>query len=376
MSSPRLLDVLAERLALRRASPHTVVAYTHWVRRYVRFHGGRHPRQMGEAEMTAFLSHLATERRVAASTQNQALAALLFLYREVLETPVGWLDAMVRAKRPARRPSVMSREEVRRVLEVMEGVPRLVAMVLYGSGLRLMEACCLRVKDVDLDRGELMVRQGKGGRDRLTMLPASLVPLLDFQMQRVRTLHRRDSAAGRGGVALPDALARKMPSAVFHLRWQWLFPAARCYRDPLSGRLVRHHLHETVIQRAVAQAAQAAQVTKRVTCHTFRHSFATHLLEAGYDIRTVQELLGHRDVSTTMIYTHVLNKGGRGVRSPLDGLTALGSILPPFAATDQGPLHDPGRSTRPMPTGSAQITSVRLVEGIPHKTGWRNELRR
>ena len=272
MSSPRLLDVMTERLALRRASLHTVVAYTQWVRRYVRFHGGRHPRQMGEPEMTAFLSYLATERRVAASTQNQALAALLFLYREVLETPVGWLDAMVRAKRPARRPSVMSREEVRRVLEVMEGVPRLVAMVLYGSGLRLMEACCLRVKDVDLDRGELMVRQGKGGRDRLSMLPASLVPLLEVQLQRVRTLHRRDCAAGRGGVALPDALARKMPSAVFHWRWQWLFPATRCYPDPLSGRLVRHHLHETVIQRAVARAAQAAQVPKRVTCHTFRHN--------------------------------------------------------------------------------------------------------
>ena len=256
MSSPRLLEVMTERLALRRASRHTAVAYTQWVRRYVRFHGGRHPRQMGEAEMTAFLSHLATERRVAASTQNQALAALLFLYREVLETPVGWLDAMVRAKRPARRPSVMSREEVRRVLDAMEGVPRLVAMVLYGSGLRLMEACCLRLKDVDLDRGELMVRQGKGGRDRLTMLPASLVPLLEVQMQRVRTLHRRDCAAGRGGVALPDALARKMPSAVYHWRWQWLFPATRCYRDSMSGRLVRHHLHETVIQRAVAQAAQ------------------------------------------------------------------------------------------------------------------------
>jgi len=380
MKPPRLLDVMTERLALRHASPHTLVAYTQWVRRYVRFHGGRHPRQLGEAELTAFLSHLATGRGVAASTQNQALAALLFLYREVLETPMGWLDKIVRAKRPARRPSVMSREEVRRVLEAMDGVPRLVAMVLYGSGLRLMEACCLRLKDVDLDRGELMVRHGKGGRDRLTMLPASLVPLLEVQMQRVGAQHRRDCAAGRGGVALPDALARKMPSALFHLRWQWLFPATRFYRDAVSGRQVRHRLHESVIQRAVAQAAQEARVTKRVTCHTFRHSFATHLLEAGYDIRTVQELLGHRDVSTTMIYTHVLNKGGRGVRSPLDGLDSLGPLVGPAggaaAELNVSPSGDARRSTRPMPTGSAQITSVHLVEGVAHKTGWRSDLRR
>ena len=376
MKPPRLLDVMTERLALRHASPHTVVAYTQWVRRYVRFHGGRHPRQLGEAELTAFLSHLATGRGVAASTQNQALAALLFLYREVLETTVGWLDTMVRAKRPARRPSVMSREEVRRVLEAMDGVPRLVAMVLYGSGLRLMEACCLRIKDVDLDRGELMVRHGKGGRDRLTMLPSSLAPLLDAQIQRVCSQHRRDCAAGRGAVALPDALARKMPSALFHLRWQWLFPATRFYRDAVSGRLVRHHLHESVIQRAVAQAAQEARVTKRVTCHTFRHSFATHLLEAGYDIRTVQELLGHRDVSTTMIYTHVLNKGGRGVRSPLDGLDSLGTLVTSEVAASERPSRDARRSTRPMLTASAQITSVHIVEGVAHKTGWRSDLRR
>jgi len=376
MSAPRLLDVMRERLALRRASRHTVVAYTQWVRRYVRFHGGRHPRQMGEAEMTAFLSHLATQRHVAASTQNQALAALLYLYREVLETSVGWLDAMVRAKRPARRPSVMSREEVRRVLDAMDGVPRLVAMVLYGSGLRLMEACCLRIKDVDLDRGELMVRQGKGGRDRLTMLPASLVSPLERHMEQVSALHREDRAAGRGAVALPDAMARKAPSAAFHWRWQWVFPATRFYQDETTGRFVRHHLHETVIQRAVAEAAQAAGVAKRVTCHTFRHSFATHLLEAGYDIRTVQELLGHRDVSTTMIYTHVLNKGGRGVRSPLDGLEALGSLVGSAGADAGGPSRDATSATRPMPTGSAQITSVRLVDGIPLKTGWRSDLRR
>lgn len=320
MSTPRLLDVMVERLALRRASPHTVTAYTQWVRRYIRFHGGQHPRQLGERHMTSFLSYLATDRRVAASTQNQALAALLFVYREVLEISVGWLDTVVRAKRPARRPSVMSRDEVRRVLAALEGTPQLVAMVLYGSGLRLMEACCLRIKDVDLDRGELVVRSGKGGRDRLTMLPASLGPRLQEQIRRVQALHRRDRAAGRGGVVLPNALARKMPSALYDWRWHWLFPATRFYREAETGRLVRHHLHESVIQRAVARAAQAAGITKRVTCHTFRHSFATHLLEAGYDIRTLQELLGHRDVSTTMIYTHVLNRGGRGVLSPFDRL--------------------------------------------------------
>ena len=385
MPPVRLLDVMTERLVLRRASPRTVEAYTWWVRRYVRFHGGRHPRRMGEAEMTAFLSHLASERRVAASTQNQALAALLFLYREVLESSAGWLDTMVRAKRPGRRPTVMSRDEVRQVLEVMDGMPRVVAMVLYGSGLRLMEACALRVKDVDLDRGELMIRQGKGGRDRLTMLPQSLVPVLAQHIERVKALHRRDRAAGRGAVALPDAMARKMPSAVFHFRWQWLFPATRSYCDPVSGRMVRHHIHETVIQRAVARAAQVAEVGKRVTCHTFRHSFATHLLEAGYDIRTVQELLGHRDVSTTMIYTHVLNKGGRGVRSPLDGLDVRGPETGVATGTGTGagvaPRGQPAPggaqgSTRARPTGPAHLTRPRVVDGVPHKAVWRSDLRR
>lgn len=378
MSSVRLLDVMRERLALRHASRRTATAYTQWVRRYIRFHRGRHPRELGEAHLTAFLSHLATERHVASSTQNQALAALLFLYREVLELSVGWLDGMVRAKRPARRPTVLSREEVRRVLAAMRGTPRLVAMVLYGSGLRLAEACSLRVKDVDLERGELVVRQGKGGRDRLTMLPASMVPLLAEQMRRVQLLHRRDCAAGRGSVALPEALVRKMPSAAFHWRWQWVFPATRFYRDEVSGRFVRHHLHESVIQRAVAEAAQVTQIAKRVTCHTFRHSFATHLLEAGYDIRTVQELLGHRDVSTTMIYTHVLNKGGRGVRSPLDGLAALGALATATETVEPrtGSPHDAQSPTRAMLTGSAQITSVRLVDGVPLKTSWRKDLRR
>jgi len=321
--------------------------------------------------MTSFLSHLATERRVAASTQNQALAALLFLYRDVLGLTVGWLDTMVRAKRPARVPTVLSREEARRVLKAMHGTPRLVAQVLYGAGLRLSEACALRVKDVDLDRRELVVRHGKGGRDRLTMLPESLVEPLREHLERVRALHRRDLAAGRGQVMLPDAYARKAPSAVRDVRWQWVFPATRFYRDAATGVWVRHHLHQTVIQRAVAAAALAAAVNKRVGCHTFRHSFATHLLEAGYDIRTVQELLGHRDVKTTMIYTHVLNKGGRGVRSPLDALA------PPDAGFEGGDLSQDARhATHVRQTAVGELTRWRLIEGRAHKTSWRNDLRR
>ncbi|MBA4070217.1 MAG: integron integrase [Gemmatimonas sp.] len=375
MSPRRLLDVMAERLALRHASPRTVEAYTDWVRRYVRYHQGRHPRELGEAEMTAFLSHLATERRVAASTQNQALAALLFLYREVLDTTVGWLDTMVRAKRPARVPTVLSREEARRVLEAMHGAPLLVAQVLYGAGLRLSEACALRIKDVDLDRRELVVRQGKGGRDRLTMLPESLVEPLRLQMERVRELHRRDMAAGRGHVMVPTAMTRKAPSAARDMRWQWVFPASRFYRDPLTAHWVRHHLHQTVIQRAVAAAARVAAVNKRVGCHTFRHSFATHLLEAGYDIRTVQELLGHRDVKTTMIYTHVLNRGGRGVRSPLDALegAAAGAAA---GSGEGGSSPDARRATHARLTTPVSLTPRRLIEGRALNANWRNDLKR
>lgn len=377
MTAPRLLAVMAERLALRHASPRTVEAYTDWVRRYVRFHGGRHPRQLGEREMTAFLSHLATERRVAASTQNQALAALLFLYRDVLDITVGWLDTMVRAKRPARVPTVLSRDEARRVLEAMRGVPQLAAMVLYGAGLRVGEVCALRLKDVDLDRRELVVRQGKGGRDRLTLLPESLIAPLHAQMARVRALHRRDLAAGRGHVMLPHAQARKAPSAARDVRWQWVFPATRSYRDPGTGHWVRHHLHVTVIQRAVAEAARSAAVNKRVSCHTFRHSFATHLLEAGYDIRTVQELLGHRDVKTTMIYTHVLNRGGHGVRSPLDALELPGRA----AATQRLPATTPAAADAHAPThvrltDDRSLTSRRLIDGRALKSSWRNDLRR
>jgi integron integrase len=377
MTHPRLIDVLRERLALRHASPRTVEAYTDWVRRFVRYHGGRHPRQLGEAEVTAFLSYLATERRVAASTQNQALAALLYLYREVLGVTVGWLDTVVRAKRPARVPSVLSRDEARRVLGAMRGTPRLVACVLYGAGLRLSEACALRVKDVDLDRRELVIRHGKGGRDRLTMLPESLVEPLRQQMERVRALHRRDWAAGRGHVMVPGALARKSPSAVRDMRWQWIFPATRFYRDAFTGYWVRHHLHQTAVQRAVAAAARAVQLTKRVGCHTFRHSFATHLLEAGYDIRTVQELLGHRDVKTTMIYTHVLNRGGRGVRSPLDALAWSEPAALELPSRGSHPASaDATTPTRVRPPGAFSLGNRRLIDGRALNAVWRNDLRR
>ena len=290
-SPRRLLDSVRARLELRHASPRTVEAYTSWIRRYVLFHRRRHPREMGEREVTAFLSHLATVKHVAASTQNQALAALLFLYGDVLGAPVGWLDQLIRAKRPHRVPTVLSRDEVRFVLGAMAGASRLVAMILYGSGLRLMEAVSLRVKDIDLDRRELIVRHGKGGRDRLTMLPEALVESLAEQLARVRRLHQADRAAGRGSVAMPEAFERKAPRAPFDVRWQWVFPATRVYRDQRTGRWVRHHYHESVIQRAVANAARATAISKRVSCHTFRHSFATHLLEAGYDIRTVQVCL-------------------------------------------------------------------------------------
>jgi integron integrase len=366
-SPPKLLDVVRERLQLRRASPNTIEAYTGWIRRFVRFHGGRHPRALGEAEVTAFLSELATKRRVAASTQNQALAALLFLYQEVLGVPVGTLKDVVRAKRPARRPTVMSRDEVRAVLGAMDGAPRLIAMLMYGAGLRLHEACSLRVKDVDFARTEIIVRHGKGGRDRLTMLPRIALDPLHEHLERVRRLHQRELAARRGYVVLPDAFAFKSPAAARSWHWQWAFPATRGYRDPASGNWVRHHLHDTVVQRAVVAAAHRAELAKRVTCHTFRHSFATHLLENGYDIRTVQELLGHKDVSTTMIYTHVLNKGARGVRSPadlLDGPPASDALT-----TDAQP------PTPTMLTNPDSIFPVRIIDGRGHKSPWRHGMR-
>ena len=315
-----LLGRVRQHIRLRHLSPRTEEAYVGWIKRYARFHGLRHPRDLGEAEVTAFLTHLAVKERVASSTQGQALAALLFLYKNVLQTSLPWLDGVVRARRPERLPSVLTREEVRLVLAEMRGIPALIAVLLYGAGLRLNEAMNLRVKDLDLSTGTLMVHAGKGNKDRVTVLPKRLVTPLDAHLRETRMLHARYLRAGRGTVALPDALGRKIPGAERSWEWQWVFPAKRPYQDRVTGEWRRHHLDASVVQRAVTAAAREAGIARRVTCHTLRHSFATHLLEDGYDIRTIQELLGHRDVRTTMMYTHVLNRGGRTVNSPADKL--------------------------------------------------------
>lgn len=332
---PKLLDRVRAAARLRHLSRRTEKAYVAWTRRFVLHHGRRHPSEMGAAEVTAFLSFLATERRVSASTQNQALASLVFVYREVLERDLPWLDDLVRAKRSLHVPVVMSRDEVVRVLAEIRGMPQLMAVLLYGAGLRLLECARLRVKDVDFARSQLLVRSGKGDRDRVTMLPAAARDPLRRHLERVAGAHRRDVAAGAGWVALPSALARKDPGAGRDWRWQWVFPATRPYRDPETRELRRHHLHETVVQRAVREAVRRTGMTKRITCHTFRHSFATHLLEDGYDIRTVQALLGHRDVRTTMIYTHVLERGPAGVMSPVDRILPAGAIDPRLRYTDR-----------------------------------------
>ncbi len=314
---PKLLDRVRIAIRTRHYSPRTEEAYVMWIRRYILFHGKRHPSSMGADEVNAFLSHLAVDRTVSVSTQNQALAALLFLYRHVLAEPLPWIDEIVRAQRPDRLPVVLTIEEVRQVLAEVAPPARLVVKLLYGSGLRLLEALTLRVKDVDFARGQLAVRDPKWKHDRTTMLPNAVTAELHEQIVHARLVHQEDLACGWGEVWLPEAIARKIPTAALDHRWQWVFPATRRWRDR-EGREGRHHLHETVVQRAVSHAASSSGIDKRVTCHTFRHSFATHLLERGQDIRTVQELLGHRDVSTTMIYTHVLRHGARGVRSPLD----------------------------------------------------------
>jgi integron integrase len=316
--TPKLLDRVRQAIRLRHYSPRTEHAYVGWIRRFIVFHGKRHPRELGEAEVTAFLSDLAN-KHVAASTQNQALSAVLFLYQVVLGERLPWMKDIVRAQRPARLPVVLSRHEVALLLARLHGSMWLMASLMYGAGLRLLECCELRVKDIDFDRGELTVRDGKGGKDRVTMLPAAVKGPLMHHLQSVRAQHEQDLAAGRGTVVLPTALRSKYPNAPREWAWQWVFPATRHFIDA-SGERHRHHLHESVIQRAVKDAARAAGIPRPATCHALRHSFATHLLEAGYDIRTIQELLGHRDVNTTMIYTHVLNQGGRGVRSPLDQL--------------------------------------------------------
>jgi integron integrase len=315
---PRLLDRVRAAARLRHYSRRTEAAYVAWIRRYILFHDKRHPAELGAAEVTRFLSSLAIDGRVAASTQNQALGALLFLYRDVLELDLPWLDGVVRAKRPERLPVVLTREEVAAVLRPLTGVPRLMATLLYGSGLRLLECCRLRIQDIDFARNQIVVRGGKGDKDRVTMLPGVVKADLARHLEAVRAQHQRDLHRGAGWVELPTALARKYPNAGREWVWQWTFPATRPYRDRATGQWRRHHLHESVLQRVVKDAARRAGIAKRATPHTLRHSFATHLLEDGRDIRTVQELLGHRDVATTQIYTHVLNRGPSAVKSPID----------------------------------------------------------
>jgi integron integrase len=312
------LDEVRRCLRVRHYSLRTETAYVGWIRRFIVANARRHPREMGQREVEAFLSVLAVRGRVAASTQNQALAALLFLYREVLGLDLAWMDNVVRAKKPDRLPTVLSVAEVTALLSAMEGRAWLIASLLYGSGLRLMEGLRLRIKDVDFGRGELTVRDGKGGRDRRTVLPASLAEPLQREVARVRALHAADLREGFGRVWLPHALARKYPNASAEFAWQYLFPAERRSLDPRDGHERRHHVGDEVLSRALKVAARTIALAKPVSAHTLRHSFATHLIEAGYDIRTVQELLGHKDVATTQIYTHVLNRGAGGVLSPLD----------------------------------------------------------
>ncbi|CAM1000389.1 Putative integrase [Rhodanobacter sp. Root179] len=317
-SAPRLMDEVRRVLRLKHYSIRTEEAYVGWIRRFILANGKRHPREMGEAEVEAFLSALAVQGKVAAATQNQALAALLFLYKQVLNIELPWMEGVVRAKRPQRVPVVLSRDEVTRVLARMDGRPWLLASLLYGTGMRLMEVLRLRIKDVDFARNEIAVRDGKGGKDRHTMLPRSLAEPLLREMERARLLHEADLASGFGAVWLPQALARKYPGAPREIGWQYVFPAAERSIDPMDGIERRHHFGDAVLSRALKAACRAVGIAKPVSAHTLRHSFATHLLESGYDIRTVQELLGHKDVATTQIYTHVLNRGGHGVLSPLD----------------------------------------------------------
>lgn len=318
LNPPRLLDQVREAIRLRHYSIRTEQAYTDWIRRFILFHGKRHPREMGAAEVERFLTHLAVEGRVAASTQNQALSALLFLYRTVLKVDLPWLGEMTRAKRPGRLPVVLTVEEVRRVLARIDGQQGLMADLLYGAGLRLLECVRLRVKDLDFEMRQITVRDGKGEKDRMTMLPQSVLEPLRAHLEKVKVLHAHDLEEGFGEVYLPYALDRKYPDASREWGWQYVFPAAGRSVDPRSGKERRHHVDEQTLQRAMKKAVRAAGLTKPASCHTLRHSFATHLLQSGYDIRTVQELLGHQDVATTMIYTHVLNRGGSGVISPLD----------------------------------------------------------
>lgn len=315
---PRLLDRVREAVRVRHYSRRTEQAYVAWAWRFVLANGRRHPRELGAREVEAFLTRLANDRQVAPGTQNQALAALLFLYRQVLGIDLPWMEDLVRAKRPQRIPVVLSREETTRLLAMLDGQPWLMAALLYGTGMRLMECVRLRVKDVDFARNEIVVRDGKGGKDRRVPLPARLREALAGAVERARVVHAQDLAQGAGEVWLPHALSRKYPNAAREAGWQYVFPSRRLAVDPRGGKVRRHHVDEGVLQRAVRGARLRAGLLKPATCHTLRHSFATHLLESGADIRTVQELLGHKDLATTQIYTHVLQRGAGGVLSPLD----------------------------------------------------------
>lgn len=318
LTQPKLLPRLREAIRVRHMSLKTEKAYVHWVRRYIFFHGRRHPKDLGAGEITAFLNDLAVTRRVAASTQNQALAALLFLYKVVLKMDLPWLEGIVRAKRPRRLPTVLTQQEVQAVLQKLDGTRWLLVSLLYGAGLRLQECLSLRVKDVDLVGSKLLVRDGKGGKDRVTLLPRSLKAPLAAHLEKVNALHAADLARGFGEAPLPRALAGKYPKAGYLLGWQYVFPSSKHCTDPYTGRAVRYHVHEKTVQRTVQQAVRRAGIVKPAGCHTFRHAFATHLLETGHNIRTVQELLGHKHVETTMIYTHVMQHSLNDVRSPVD----------------------------------------------------------
>jgi len=318
MSKSPLLERVRNEIRVRHYSLRTEQAYIHWIRRFILFHNKRHPNEMGEPEISAFLTHLAVNRKVAASTQNQALSAILFLYQKVLGRKLEWVDDVVRAKRPRHIPVILSREEARCLLDEISGTNGLIVRVLYGTGMRKMECLRLRVQDIDFDYRQIVVRSGKGDKDRVTVIPDVLVEQLLKQLEKARAIHNHDLEQGYGEAALPFALARKYPNAGKEWRWQYVFPATHRSVDPYSGLIRRHHWFETNVSRAIREATRRLGINKRVSVHTLRHSFATHLLEDGYDIRTVQELLGHKDVKTTQIYTHVLNRGGRGVRSPLD----------------------------------------------------------